>query len=144
MNQSVIQQENMARLKFIACLFSCINNFETLSYRSVCEFKEKHLNYHKTMACYKSNMPIIAWTRTSTLQDCMEFARQKKALAFNFSPEEASRYRNFSQNCQVLGCPETSNSLTLVEDEVFDYYSAYGNLNSESRNILLGNSFYLW
>lgn len=121
----------MPWLKFTVCTLFCMNNIETLSSRSVCGFNERQLNYYKVKICYKSNLPIIAWVRTPVLGECMEFARRKKALAFNFSPEEASGHKDFSQNCQVLGCPETENSSTLIEDAAFDYYSAYGNLNSE-------------
>ncbi|XP_018571135.1 uncharacterized protein LOC108910878 [Anoplophora glabripennis] len=119
----------MHSLKLVLYIFLFASSVRLISSRSLCEIYDRHLKYYKVRDCYKSNIPVISWTRTSNLQDCMEFTRQRNGLAFNFSPEEASNYRNFSQNCHVLGCPETKNGITLVADLTFDYYSAYGNLS---------------
>ncbi|RZB66654.1 uncharacterized protein BDFB_004386 [Asbolus verrucosus] len=101
-------------------------------------FSEKpSLKFHKIRSCYKSNMPIISSKTLDTIGDCVKYARQKSGLAFNFSPPDLKnatlnrRYRN----CQVMGCPETTNSSTLVFDPSFDYYSAYGDFNCKWFNL---------
>ncbi|KAJ8955561.1 hypothetical protein NQ318_001391 [Aromia moschata] len=88
--------------------------------------------YYKVRTCYKSTLSMIAWTNTATLKGCTEFAKSRNALAFNFSPQEAAKYRqSYARNCQALGCPEIGNSSTLVIDMGYDYYTAYGNWNRD-------------
>ncbi|KAJ8920695.1 hypothetical protein NQ315_004834, partial [Exocentrus adspersus] len=94
-----------------------------------CELPEQLLQYYKLRDCYRSSLPVVATARVDGIEDCINFGRQRKALALNFSPNDASSYRNFSVNCQALGCPETEKSITLIADVAFEYHSAYGKWN---------------
>ncbi|XP_057672441.1 uncharacterized protein LOC130903984 isoform X1 [Diorhabda carinulata] len=79
--------------------------------------------------CHRSTLlPVIFWGNANKVEDCMAHARQKKGMAFNFSPLDGRKYsKRFTPPCQVLGCPEIAKSSTLIEDVAFDYYSVYGN-----------------
>ncbi|KAJ8978766.1 hypothetical protein NQ317_017489 [Molorchus minor] len=107
--------------------FACNKIFS----REHCQSNSRIFNYYKIRNCHKSTLHITGLTNTLTLKDCKQFARQRNALAFNFSPKRATQFRKryVRNNCQALGCPEISNSSTLVMDLAFDYYSAYGNWN---------------
>ncbi|CAG9861300.1 unnamed protein product [Phyllotreta striolata] len=92
-----------------------------------CRRVTRVLDYYKLKSCYRSTLPSVYRTYANQLEDCVETARQKRGLAFNFSPPEARSSSNYIATCQILECPETANSSTLIEDVTFDYYSAYGN-----------------
>ncbi|XP_044752944.1 uncharacterized protein LOC123312533 isoform X2 [Coccinella septempunctata] len=91
-------------------------------------FKKKIVNYAKEVKEALSGM------RAKNEKECVQFARERNGLAFNFSPREVSKVmvqtESYFENCQVLGCPEVGNSSTLIPDEYFDYYSAFGNMNT--------------
>ncbi|XP_045471044.1 uncharacterized protein LOC123678195 isoform X2 [Harmonia axyridis] len=79
----------------------------------------------------------LSGMKTKIEKECVTFARERNGLAFNFSPSEdsktiKSKIRSIA-NCQILGCPELGNSTTLIPDENFDYYSAFGNMNTTSN-----------
>lgn len=97
-----------------------------------CNDKEIFLRYFKIKNCYKSSLSVTVRLNVEDIKDCIKSARERNALAFNFSPEEGNSYlRNGWRNCEILGCSEIGNSTTLVPDMAFDYYSAYGNWNCE-------------
>ncbi|XP_017773828.1 PREDICTED: uncharacterized protein LOC108560683 isoform X2 [Nicrophorus vespilloides] len=96
-----------------------------------CLLEELRLRkYHKVKACRRSQATITSQTNVRDLSECISYAREKKGLAFNFSPFYVKDSRINVHNCQVLGCPETANLTTLVKDAAFDYYSSYGNYSA--------------
>lgn len=111
-------------MKLITALLLVFSN-EAFS-RNACRLYTRQLRYYKIKECVRSYLPSISRSNVESLDDCMDFARKKQGLAFNFSPAEAAKfYSGYLKNCEVLGCPEIGNSSTLVEDFAFDYYSAY-------------------
>ncbi|XP_015112774.1 uncharacterized protein LOC107038273 [Diachasma alloeum] len=85
----------------------------------------------------RSQDHILTRREIPTLEECLAFAVVKKGLAFNFSSmlrRKHSRRDDIDRfNCQVLACPGVNSLSSLVEDEKFNYYSAY------SRKLMLGN-----
>lgn len=70
----------------------------------------------------------------ANLSECVEFAKQRRALAFNFSPITSSsigREIGYTSSCQLLGCPEIGNFTNLIKDMNYDYYSVFGNVSSK-------------
>lgn len=119
-------------------IFLCISLIFQISSIAVrqCSFLTPHFKFYKVRNCYKSNKTAIALKSVSEVGECMKFAREKKGLAFNFSPGGVflnDTQLNVYANCEVLGCPETTNSTTFVPDPSFDYYTAYGNFNSKFK-----------
>lgn len=103
--------------------------------------------FYKVRSCYRSKGSVVGARHYKNLTDCVKFAIQKGALAFNFSPvsDDDSFYDSeFAVSCQLLGCPEVGNNgSTLVKDENFDYYSVFGNLSGECNFYTLNRSFVL-
>lgn len=98
--------------------------------RFTCDETLRKLKYYKIRSCHRSSLEIISKRNITTLPECVAFASEKKALAFNYSPPEAAKYLTKSRNCEILECPEIDfNSSSLVFDVAWDYYSAYGNNN---------------
>lgn len=112
---------NMHSLCLLLLLSTCVLTLK------MCVENKKYINYYKIRSCFKSSLPIISTKNFNNLPDCIKFAREKNALAFNFSPPEMNRVRN----CEVIGCPEIHNSTSFVFDPNYDYYSAYGDFNCE-------------
>lgn len=101
------------------------------------------LDFHPLRHCQRSNKTVIAFDDSETVEECAEFARKSKGLAFNYSPsdrreknlfeitsgdEESNRTRGNEEefhNCQVLSCPEHKNFSTVINDTRFDYYTLY-------------------
>lgn len=97
-----------------------------------CQNNPRNLTYYKIKSCYKSPSPVAFWKRVDSLEECHIFAKEKSGLAFNFSPADAINFTEVHlPNCQVLTCPETDKSSSLHLNLGYDYYSAYGDLNSK-------------
>ncbi|KAG5882988.1 hypothetical protein JTB14_004327 [Gonioctena quinquepunctata] len=80
-------------------------------------------------------------TNVGGVRECMSFTQRKNGFAFNFIPREALHYiEGPIANCQVLSCTEIANSITLIPDLLFDYYSVYGNWNITSNATCLRNT----
>lgn len=104
--------------------------------------------FYRVRSCHRSKSRIIGARNVLNLTECANFAKQRNALAFNFSPTagagaDKNRQVSYAASCQILGCPEIGNMSTLVSDIDFDYYSAFANLNGKclhlkrlQRNIL--------
>lgn len=123
--QTVHYKINMPLAKLM--VFHLIISVQTLR---ECNNDRYTITYHKIKSCYKSKEAIIAWKNLPNVRDCMDFVKERRGFAFNHSPAQAKNYtRGYFKNCQVLGCPDTSNA-SLDFDLGFDYYSAYGNLTS--------------
>lgn len=67
-----------------------------------------------------------------SVSECIKIASKKGGLAINFSPPERKTGKYMLVNCQVMNCPESANTTTLVEDVAYDYYSQYGDLNGNN------------
>lgn len=80
--------------------------------------------FYKVRECSKSNQRILMRKRTLNVDDCMRYAREKNAFAFNYSPIDLAKDY---YNCQLLPCPELTNS--FVNDTQYDYYTIYANSN---------------
>lgn len=123
---------------FLAILFKF--SFSSLS--RVCRELEKEEEKHKFHAlrhCQRSNKTVIAYGDADNEEQCADFARLSRALAFNFSPkhrrlvnhyevktnETEKTQQNDFYSCEALACPEYRNFSTLVNDTRFDYYSLY-------------------
>ncbi|KAL1458526.1 hypothetical protein WDU94_008668 [Cyamophila willieti] len=64
--------------------------------------------YHLIKPCSRSKMMLVGSANTKTLQQCHRYAASKKALALNYNPTEFQE------------------EISLAEDNVYDYYSLYG------------------
>ncbi|XP_029169056.1 uncharacterized protein LOC114939009 [Nylanderia fulva] len=72
----------------------------------------------------RSNQPIISRNVVSNVEECMEFAASKRALAFNLA--STRKHVGTRENtCQALQCPEDFNMTTLVRAANYKYYSMY-------------------
>lgn len=90
--------------------------------------------FYKIKSCYRSNLSIISSVNVRSIDECTDFANERRGLAINYSPpgKNTKKYRNYYfVNCQVLGCPEMVNSSTLIADDSYDYYSIYGDLTGQ-------------
>ncbi|CRK93451.1 CLUMA_CG006987, isoform A [Clunio marinus] len=94
-------------------------------------------DFHPLRHCQRSNKSVIAYMKVESLEECSDFAKLNRGLAFNFSPKgreknffatnatfESSELEEF-YNCEVLDCPEYRNFSSIVNDTRFDYYSLY-------------------
>ncbi|KAK9879394.1 hypothetical protein WA026_006463 [Henosepilachna vigintioctopunctata] len=124
-------------MMFARILFFClIAAFEVNLSFSVnrCLKNIRIINYYKLRSCHRSESSLVGSKDVDQLQDCVKFARDRNGMAFNFSPLEARKLKivkdRYFTSCQVLGCPELGNSTTLIQDAMFDYYSAFGNMNT--------------
>lgn len=99
------------------------------------EFKDIHHEFYPLRHCQRSNKTVIAYSNEDSLEDCAEFSRYHRGLAFNFSPIERRKKNlyNIKQagdlgefySCEVLECPEYSNFSSMVNDTRYDYYSLF-------------------
>ncbi|KAL3283255.1 hypothetical protein HHI36_006403 [Cryptolaemus montrouzieri] len=92
--------------------------------------KKKIVDYDREVKIATSGM------RAKLEKDCKKFARERMGMAFNFSPLEAKNIKTkdtLFENCEVLGCPELGNSTTLLPNDMYDYYSAFGNMNTTTN-----------
>lgn len=92
--------------------------------------------YFKIKSCRRSTQRIIGAANFENLSECEDYARRRKALAFNFSPlsnKFTGREIGYASSCQLLGCPEIGNASSLVKDPNYDYYSIYGNISGKYK-----------
>lgn len=83
--------------------------------------------FYKIKSGHRSTSQLVAAARVGSLRQCENLALGKGGLAINFS--EGGRDKFF--DCEILACPEFGNLTTLLKDDSFDYYSAYGKLQSK-------------
>lgn len=84
--------------------------------------------FYKVKHCHRSNLNIISMINVKSLDHCIQHTKDHRGLAFNFHSNTKKQY---SINCQVLGCPEQQlNSSTFVNDTSYDYYSLFGDFES--------------
>lgn len=131
------------RLFIAACLLALFFINSESSLKKVCrdlQFKTEQNYYHPLRHCQRSNKTVIAqYNDFDTVEECANFARKSRGLAFNYSPK-SRRSNNFYENettnnnplfqedfnsCEVLECPEKINLSSIVNDTRFDYYSLY-------------------
>lgn len=110
-------------------------------------------DFHPLRHCQRSNKSVIAFSNVDSLDDCIEYARSVRGLAFNFSSKDRYlknrfeikkiiRNNDFKSdsdvffNCEVLGCPEFRNFSTIINDTRFDYYSLYTRPPREYKSIV--------
>ncbi|CAH2105051.1 unnamed protein product [Euphydryas editha] len=91
--------------------------------------------YHLIEKCHRSKLGITARANFTSLTSCKRLALQKRALALNFSPQEAfNTSEPIEYTCEVLKCAESMGGLSLTNDTRYDYYSIYAkpipNVNS--------------
>lgn len=128
----------------VTCFLSII--FSEASIKTICRDltnKPKPI-YYPLRHCQRSNKTVIAFNDFERFEECVDFARKSKGLAFNYSPKNRrtknfyditfanesrihpkEKFKNDFHNCEVLGCPEKRNFSTVVNDTRFDYYSLY-------------------
>lgn len=90
--------------------------------------------FYKVKSCRRSKQRIVGAANFANLSQCVEYAKQRKALAFNFSPitsDFTGREIGYASSCQLLGCPEVGNFTNLMKDMNYDYYSVFGNVSSK-------------
>lgn len=120
--------------------------------------KAKPRRFYPVRHCQRSNQTRIAAKNVANLAKCAQFAANQGALAFNYGhgkkphkkpsadelvnlfdlvkaknetkvyvkkPVDSEPY----MNCEALGCPESGNMTTMVNDTRYDYYTMYGNGN---------------
>lgn len=96
--------------------------------------------YFKVKSCRRSKQRIIGAANFAKLSDCEEYARGRKAMAFNYSPVTSSftgREIGYASSCQLLGCPEIGNASNLVKDVNYDYYSIFVNMSGKQTYSLM-------
>lgn len=86
----------------------------------------------KIRDCQRFDGPVTSRNSFRTLERCLNYARERNALAFNYSPPEAANVRKNQQdyvsNCQIFSCPDIGLT-NMVNDSGYDYYSMYTNLS---------------
>lgn len=90
--------------------------------------------FYKMKNCRRSTQRIVGAANFANLSECVRYARNRRALAFNFSPVSSGftgREIGYASSCQLLGCPELGNGTSLIKDVNYDYYSVFGNVTSE-------------
>lgn len=97
-------------------------------------------HFRKIKSCHRSNLTIMSSAIVKSVSECMKTAGQKGGLAINFSPPERKIGKHILVNCQVMSCPESVNSTTLLEDIAYDYYSHYGDLNGNSQTFKVSSN----
>ena len=123
-------------LQTTICVVLLINLFSANS-KFCKEFKDIEHKFYPLRHCQRSNKTVIDFSKVESLNECSEFAREKRALAFNFSPGERIKINLYQKgnesagdsddfyNCEALDCPEYQNFSSMVNDTRFDYYSLY-------------------
>uniref|UniRef100_A0A336KJ24 CSON012136 protein n=1 Tax=Culicoides sonorensis TaxID=179676 RepID=A0A336KJ24_CULSO len=86
-------------ISFIFLIRIKINAFE---YCTKFEIKSNH-TYHPLRHCQRSNGTIIGLRIVKNLDDCVSFARERSALAFNFGP----KYRGSSNRFEILNSDDS-------------------------------------
>lgn len=132
------EPDNRFSCKMIAASFTCVKLFVIFVQvnSEFCKvFKDVSHEFYPLRHCQRSNKSTIAVTNVNSLEECADFARNQRGLAFNYSPVER-RKENLYQNkttvdlvelysCEALKCPEHSNFSSMVNDTRYDYYSLY-------------------
>ncbi|GLV38160.1 uncharacterized protein CBL_12806 [Carabus blaptoides fortunei] len=87
------------------------------------------VKFYRVKPCKRYNSSIIARANYNSFTKCLNFAKEKNGLGFNFSPKKSTNNEDdyFVRSCEVLGCPDLNNFTGLVNDTEFDYYTLYGN-----------------
>ncbi|KAK9744232.1 hypothetical protein QE152_g7863 [Popillia japonica] len=89
-------------------------------------------HYKRAVICRRSDDSFALKREFRTIAQCMDYARERTALAINYSPPDAAKLRknieDYLPNCQILGCPDIGYS-NMINDSGYDYYSAYKNLS---------------
>lgn len=105
------------------CIFECLKD----DYYNRC--------FAKIGECQRFVGPIISKRNFRTLERCANHARERKGLAFNYSPPEAVNLRkkngDYGLNCEILSCPDIGFT-GMVNDSAYDYYSIYENMSRKS------------
>ncbi|KPI98518.1 Lithostathine [Papilio xuthus] len=83
--------------------------------------------YYLVKKCHRSKLGITSRANFAKLSSCKRFAREKRGLSFNFSPQIGGVGLEYT--CEVLQCAEISTGLSLTNDSRYDYYSLFGNLS---------------
>ncbi|KAI4464895.1 lithostathine [Holotrichia oblita] len=120
-------------LPHYSCVFECI------------DYTYNHC-FIKMHSCRRFDDPIALKREFQTLAQCANYARERSALAFNYSPPEAARLRknvDYLPNCQILGCPDIGYT-NMINDSDYDYYTVYKNLSEESTCIKWMGMFHLF
>lgn len=106
-------------LPLYLCVFECIDH------------NSNHC-FNKIHSCRRSDDSFALKREFRTIAQCMDYARERTALAINYSPPDAAKLRknieDYLPNCQILGCPDIGYS-NMINDSGYDYYSAYKNLS---------------
>lgn len=129
-------------LKSVACIFLFIGA-SSCSLENSCEkIAQPELKFYPLRHCQRSNKTVIAYGNFEAFDNCAEFTRKHRGLAFNFSPKHRFARNLFERsnssrlptlhddndaryNCQVLECPEHRNFSSTVNDTRFDHFSLY-------------------
>lgn len=131
-------------VKAVTCTIFLIN-FSLIICKLCKEFQEVQHELYPLRHCQRSNKTIIAVYKAKSLRSCSEFAREKRGLAFNFSPGDHRMINLYQKgnestgvfdkfyNCEVLECPEYRNFSSMANDTRFDYYSLYTHPPRESK-----------
>lgn len=132
------------KLNQVVCIIIALNiSSSSLNRCRDYEDKLEH-EFHPLRHCQRSNKSVIAFANVDSLDECIDFARSMSGLAFNYNPKDRfgknlyeikkmneSTADNIETdpdefyNCEILGCPESRNFSSMVNDTRFDYYSLY-------------------
>jgi hypothetical protein len=142
------------KLVVIACVAVLFISLTRAKFCKEFEGKVKH-EFYPLRHCQRSNKTVIYFTNVESFEDCVEFTRNHRGLAFNFSPLNRFKKNLFElkkqnessslkpelveedfYNCEVLECPEYRNFSSIVNDTRFDYYSLYTRPPRELKNLL--------
>lgn len=137
----------MRVLVFYCIIIALILKFLNSVLAKSCKELEKNVKheFYPLRHCQRSNKTIIAYSDAENVEQCADFARLSRALAFNFSPKNRRNKNNFDvstqsnntkqqideakepimYSCEVLACPEYRNFSTVINDTRFDYWSLY-------------------
>lgn len=151
--RSFVTKMNRCLLKFVRLLLlSYFTLLQTSSvviafeYCSNLEIQTNH-SYHPLRHCQRSNGTIIGLRNVKSIEECVAFAQDRSALAFNYGSKDNQTTNLFDilrtkemnnswswnihespeefYNCQLLECPEYGNFTGMINDTRFDYYSLY-------------------
>ncbi|XP_014360860.2 pulmonary surfactant-associated protein A [Papilio machaon] len=103
--------------------------FSSVQAISKCSNDEPQVNpeFYLVKKCHRSKLIVSARANLAKLSSCKRFAREKRGLSFNFSPQVGGRRLEYT--CEVLQCAEISTGSSLTNDSRYDYYSLFGNLS---------------
>ncbi|XP_049708445.2 uncharacterized protein LOC110379694 [Helicoverpa armigera] len=115
---------------FLILLLILSIDYKTVNAKSECSVdgQVRSPKYHLIEKCFRSKLGIVTKANFTSLTSCQRLGFEKKALAINFSPQEAWQDYNVTgrYTCEVLKCAEADGGLSMVNDSRYDYYSIYG------------------